>query len=68
MVTYWRNLRPLQPDTKCRWWMIVSLILILKCRATNMENVEKSEETEVVECPVIRENSACSCYKFEDGK
>lgn len=70
MVTYWGNLRPLQPITKYRCWVIVSLILILKCRATNMENVDKAEDPANlnVECPAISENSACPCYKFEDGK
>lgn len=35
-----------------------------------MENVEKSEEAAnlYIECPAINENSACPCYKFEDGE
>lgn len=63
MVTYWRNLGPLR--AKYRWWALVSFLLILKCRATNMESVD---ETASIECPVISENSACPCYKFEDGE
>lgn len=64
MVTYWRrNLRPLQ--AQCRWWALALLLLMLKCRSTNMEIVD---ETTVIECPVINENSACPCYKFEDGE
>lgn len=70
MVTYWKNSRLLQPIAKSRWSVFVSLILILKCHSTNMENVEKTEETANlnIECPVISENSACPCYKFEDGE
>lgn len=66
MVTYWKNLGPLW--SKCCWWALVSLLLMWKCRATSMESVDKPDETANVECPVISENSACPCYKFEDGK
>lgn len=43
----------------------MSLILILKCRATNMESVDENLN---IECPAISDNSACPCYKFEDGE
>lgn len=35
-----------------------------------MENVDKAEEPANIniECPAISENSACPCYKFEDGE
>lgn len=33
-----------------------------------MQSVDKPDETANVECPVISENSACPCYKFEDGE
>lgn len=70
MVTYCRILRPIQGITQHRWWVIVSLILILKCRASNMENINKADDpaNTSVECPAISENSACPCYKFEDGE
>ncbi|CRL04742.1 CLUMA_CG017802, isoform A [Clunio marinus] len=32
-----------------------------------MENVNKADDNPFVECPAISENSACPCYKFEDG-
>lgn len=70
MVTYWRNWRTLEPATKQGWWVVVSLVLILKCRASNMENIDKTQNTANmnVECPAISDNSACPCYKFEDGE
>lgn len=35
-----------------------------------MENIDKAEDSMNlnVECPAISENSACPCYKFEDGE
>lgn len=33
-----------------------------------MENVDKTEDAANIECPAISENSACPCYKFEDGE
>jgi hypothetical protein len=67
MEKYWRNLRPPQPTSKQhRWWLTVTLLLLLKGHLTNMENVQKADEN--IECPDSSDNSACPCYKFEDGK
>lgn len=35
-----------------------------------MENISKADDPANinVECPAISENSACPCYKFEDGE
>lgn len=33
-----------------------------------MESVDRTEENLNFECPAISENSACPCYKFEEGE
>lgn len=41
------------------------LIFMVKFKSTHMENVVVDVE---VECPPSSENSACPCYKFDDGE
>lgn len=33
-----------------------------------MESVDRMDENLNIECPAISDNSACPCYKFEDGE
>lgn len=39
------------------------LIFMVKFKSTHMEIVDVE-----VECPPSSENSACPCYKFDDGE
>jgi hypothetical protein len=40
----------------------VFILLVVNFGLTNMEPLED------IECPKIAGNSACPCYKFEDGE
>ena len=66
MALFWMHPRPQQPILKYWWWIYVFLILLLGSQDTKMESI--SGQQRVIECPVLIENSACPCYKFEDGK
>lgn len=48
---------------RCQWIFVI-LIFMEKFKATHMENVAVDD----VECPASSENSACPCYKFDDGE
>lgn len=66
MVTHWNN--PGNTHWLRYWWWIY-VILMLEIHYTKMENVEIPLSNQIhTECPTITENSACPCYKFEDGK
>lgn len=70
MAAYWMNLRAFKFIFGYRLFFVI-LIFMLKCRATRLEGLGalNDEETHTnIECPVSSENSACPCYKFEDGK
>lgn len=50
---------------------VLMLIFMLKVKATRLEELNALIEDEIhqnIECPASSENSACPCYKFEDGK
>lgn len=64
MATYLRNLRQFKASMTMRCqWIFVILIFMVKFKSTHMEIVDVE-----VECPPSSENSACPCYKFDDGE
>lgn len=68
MAADWRNLRQFNFIFGHRLFFVI-LIFMLKCKATRLEGLDMHNDTQQsVECPVSSENSACPCYKFDDGK
>jgi hypothetical protein len=70
----WYHSGPKQPILKFWWWIYVVLILLLELQYSKLEPIsaaltsENLKTTLHIDCPIFSENSACPCYKFEDGK
>lgn len=75
MIMYWLPFGPSQhmgqPILKYWWWIYVVLISLVETQMEPIDTALRSESLKTAmhnDCPIFGENSACPCYKFEDGK